>query len=178
MPKSPPRISPPTSDQYHQYYENYISKVGKNVLQELDDQPDEMKEVLGKLKEGQDNCLHEPYTWTLKQVVGHMIDCERAFSSRIFRIAVGDQTPIPGIDQNCYVESLDYDAVSMKSLLKEFRQLRKSNVLMVNRLEPESLDNVGVASDYPVSAKANLFILVGHVTYHLEIIRSRLGLSP
>ena len=75
-----------------------------------------------------------------------------------------------------YVDNLDYESVSMKSLLKEFRQLRKSNVLMVQRLGLKSLDNLGTASDYPVSAKANLFIMVGHVAYHLEIIRSRLGL--
>ena len=73
-----------------------------------------------------------------------------------------------------YVDNLDYEAVTMKSLLKEFRQLRKSNILMIQRLDPKSLDNVGIASDYPVSAKANLFILVGHVKYHIEIIRSRL----
>ena len=176
MPKAPPRISPPTSDQYHQYYDSYISKVGKNVLQELADQPDELKRLLGNLKKGQDNCLHEPYTWTLKQLVGHLIDCERAFSFRVFRIGVGDSTPIPGIDQNMYVANIDYENVSMKSLLKEFRQLRKSNVLMVQRLGLNSLDKVGLASDYPVSAKANLFIMVGHVTYHLEIIGSRLGL--
>ena len=105
-----------------------------------------------------------------------LIDCERAFSNRIFRIAIGDQTPIPGIDQNMYVDNLDYEAVTMKSLLKEFRQLRKSNILMVQRLDAKSLDNVGIASDYPVSAKACLFILVGHFQYHIEIIRSRLGL--
>jgi len=176
MLKKFPQISPPTSEQYHQYYETYINKVGKNVLQELADQPDDLKKLLGKLPQGQDNCLHEPYTWTLKQLVGHLIDCERAFSFRIFRIAVGDPTPIPGIDQNMYVESLDYDCLTMKSLLKEFRQLRKSNILMIRRLGVDSLEKVGTAADYPVSAKANLFILVGHVSYHLEIIRSRLGL--
>ena len=175
MPKSPPPISPPTSDQYHQYYGDYVGKVGENVLQELADQPDELKKLLGNLEKDQVNCLHEPYAWTLKQLVGHLIDCERAFGSRVFRIAAGDSTPIPGIDQNMYVENLDYETVSMKSLLKEFRQLRKSHVLMVQRLRLDSLDNVGIASDYPVSAKANLFIMVGHVAHHLEIIRARLG---
>jgi len=176
MTKTPERISPPTSDQYHQYYENYISKVGPNVLEELADQPAELKGLLGKLNNGQVSCLHEPYTWTLKQLVGHLIDCERAFSNRIFRIAIGDQTPIPGIDQNMFVDKQNFEAVTMKSLLKEFRQLRRSNVLMIERLGSQSLDNVGIASDYPVSAKACLFILVGHVNYHIEIIRSRLEL--
>lgn len=176
MTKTPERITPPASDQYHQYYENYISKVGPNVLEELADQPAELTGLLGKLEKEQVSCLHQPYTWTLKQVVGHIIDCERAFSNRIFRIAIGDQSPIPGIDQNMFVDKQDFEIVTMKSLLEEFRQLRSSNVLMIDRLSPQSLDNMGIASDYPISAKACLFILVGHVGYHIEIIRSRLGL--
>jgi len=75
-----------------------------------------------------------------------------------------------------FVDKQDFEIVTMKSLLEEFRQLRSSNVLMIDRLSPQSLDNMGIASDYPISAKACLFILVGHVGYHIEIIRSRLGL--
>jgi len=169
------KITPPTSDEYHEYYEGYISKVGKDVLAQLEEQPNQLKELLGKLEPGEESRLHEPYTWTLKQVVGHIIDCERAFGSRMFRIAAGDQSPIPGIDQNQYVDNMNYEDVTMKSLLKEFKAIRKANVLLVQRLDPKALENVGTASDSHVSAKANLFMLVGHVIYHLEIIEKRLG---
>jgi len=175
---SPTRnLSPPTPDQYHEYYAAYINMVGPDVRGQLVEQPTILKSMLGELAPDQVSCLHEPYTWTLKQLMGHLIDCERIFGSRLFRIAAGDPTPIPGIDQNQYVENMDYENVSMKALLKEFSQLRKANVLLVKRLKPEALDNMGVASDNPVSAKANLFILAGHVSYHLEIIKKRLGLA-
>ena len=170
-------MPPPTSDQYHEYYASYIGKVGPDVLQQLIDQPGELIAALGELTPDQVSCLHEPYTWTLKQLMGHLLDCERTFGSRLFRIAAGDATPIPGIDQNQYVENMNYDDVSMKSLLNEFKLLRQANVLLVQRLTQESLENMGVASDNPVSAKANLFILAGHVIYHLEIIKKRLGIE-
>ncbi len=170
-------MTPPTPDQYHQYYESYINKAGPDVNAQLTNQPNELKSILAQLPVEQVSCLHEPYTWTLKQLMGHLIDCERTFGSRLFRIAAGDKTPIPGIDQNQYVENMNYDDVSMQALLDEFDHLRKANVLLSERLSPESLERMGVASDNTVSAKANLFILAGHVNYHLEIIRKRLSLA-
>lgn len=169
--------SKPSPNDFHEYYQRYVDKVGSDVMKDLAAQPKQLKKALGKLEPEQENCLHEPYTWTLKQVLGHMIDCERTFASRLFRIGVGDETPIPGFDQNLYVDNLDYSGVPMKALLKEFQHLRKSTILLVERLGVEALEKRGVASDNPVSAKANLFILVGHVTYHLEIIKKRLGIN-
>ncbi len=107
--------------------------------------------------------------------MGHLIDCERIFSTRLLRIAVNDPTPIPGIEHTIYVDNLDYESVTMNDLLDEFGHLRKSNALLASRLSREALLRTGTASDLPVSANANLFIMGGHVAYHLEIIRKRLG---
>jgi hypothetical protein len=169
-------IEPPAAQEYHEYYQQYIGKVSEtDFMVAFDGQPQELREVLGELDDDEVSRLHEPYTWTLKQVIGHLIDCERIFSCRLLRVAAGDQTPIPGIDQNAYVANLDYRSPTMQDLLQEFELLRKSNVLLVKRLSVEALSRMGTASDNPVSAKANLYILAGHVVYHLEIIKQRLG---
>ncbi len=169
-------MTPPNPDEYHDYYEAYISKADRNdFLRAFEKQPQELRQVLGNLEPNQDDCLHEPYTWTLKQLMGHLIDCERIFSNRLLRIAVGDKTPIPGIEQNMYVANLDYEPTTMSDLLDEFEHLRAANVLLVKRLSPESLSRIGTASDNSISAKAILYILAGHVVYHLEIIKQRLA---
>ena len=168
----------PTPHEYHQFYGKYISLVDPDRLpSELASQPIELKQLLSTLSDSEVDCLHEPYTWTLKQVIGHLIDCERIFSHRLNRIAVGDQTPIPGIDQNKYVSAIDYSPIPMANLLDEFEHLRIANCLLCDRLPTTSMANMGIASDTPVSARANLFILAGHVRYHLEIIERRIGLS-
>jgi len=171
-------FDPPNSDEYHEYYEKYINSFeAAEFLRLFESQDSDLQDVLGDLEAGEDSRLHEPYTWTLKQVVGHLIDCERVFSMRMLRIAVGDETPIPGIDQNHYVANLDYENVSMADLLDEFSHLRKSNMLLAKRLPLGALDRRGIASDNPVSARANLYILVGHVAYHFAIIKQRLGVT-
>lgn len=170
--------SAPTPNEYHQFYGKYISLVAPEKLpNELAHQPIELRQLLSTLSDSEVDCLHEPYTWTLKQVVGHLIDCERIFSQRLNRIAVGDQTPIPGIDQNKYVSAIDYSPLPMADLLKEFEHLRIANCLLCGRLPITSMANMGIASDNPVSAQANLFILAGHVRHHLEIIKQRIALT-
>lgn len=169
-------FEPPKEDEYHEYYAKYIQSFDPgSFYQLLESQVGELQRLLGDLEPGEDSKLHEPYTWTLKQVMGHLIDCERIFSIRMLRIAVGDETPIPGIDQNQYVDKLDYESVSMQDLLDEFSHQRKANLLLARRLTPESLALCGTASDNRISARANLFILVGHVAYHFAIMQKRLG---
>ena len=173
---SPTQFIAPTADEYGEFYETYVSRFQPtDFLKAFRGQVDELFELLGDLPEGEDTRCHEPYTWNLKQLMGHLIDCERIFSTRLLRIAVNDTTPIPGIEHTQYVDNLDYDSVSMRALLDEFDHLRKSNALLADRLNRESLARMGTASDLPVSANANLFIMGGHVAYHLEIIRKRLN---
>ncbi|MDG2014610.1 MAG: DinB family protein [Pirellulaceae bacterium] len=174
MPTTP--FSPPTPGDYGEFYETYVSRFQpQDFLNAFAQQADTLVDLMGDLPPGEDSRLHPPYTWTLKQLMGHLIDCERIFGTRVLRIAVNDPTPNPGMEHISYVENLDYEAVSMSELLAEFGNLRRANVLLAKRLTSASLANVGTASDYPVSANANLFIMGGHVAYHLEIIRQRLG---
>lgn len=168
-------IERPGANEYAEYYNGYIAKVPDgDFLAAFAAQPERLKRLLGNLPSGEDLRLHEPYTWTLRQVIGHLIDVERLFSARLLTVAAGDQTPIPGMDQNEYVAGLCYTEVSMNDLLEEFAALRASNVLLTRRLNPSQLARMGTASDSPVSARANLFILCGHVEYHAEIMKQRL----
>jgi uncharacterized damage-inducible protein DinB len=171
-------IAPPRPDEYFHYYHQYISKApAKDFLCVFEDQVRQLRQELGNLSDDQVNCLHVPYTWTLKQVIGHLIDVERIFSYRMLRIASGDQTPIPGYEQDSYVDSRNYQSVSMTSLLDELEHLRMANVMLVRRLSSEDLERKGVASGHTTSARANLFILAGHVVHHAEIIKRRLDLA-
>jgi hypothetical protein len=169
-------IEPPQSDEYFHYYHQYISLAPTtDFLSVFEGQVLQLRKQLENLSDDEVNCLHPPYTWTLKQVIGHLIDVERIFSYRMLRIASGDQTPIPGYEQDAYVAHMDYQSVGMSSLLDELEHLRMANGLLVRRLSVEALQRQGVASGHATSARANLFILAGHVVHHANIIQRRLS---
>lgn len=169
------KFSRPGTDEYAEYYEQYIGKVTGDFMDAFQQQPDQLDQLLGNLSHEEVSKLHDPYTWSLKQVMGHLIDCERIFSTRALRIGVGDEAPLPGIDQDVYVANLDYEKVTMDELLAEFRSLREGNVMLAKRIDQKNLERSGTASDLSITCKANFYILAGHVIYHEEIMRRRIG---
>ena len=169
-------IAVPTQDDYDAYYHQYVSKApADDFLLAYAAQPAMLQELLGHLPNGGDNRPHAASAWTPKQIVGHLIDIERVFSTRMLSIGVGDPASIAGIDQDLYVAGLDYESVPMQSLLDEFAALRSANVLLAGRMGPDAMARRGMASGRPVSALANLYILAGHVEFHAESIRQRHG---
>jgi hypothetical protein len=166
----------PTKDEYFEYYETYVSKVpdGK-CLSMLESQIAELHDLFGSVSEAEASVLHPPYTWTLKQLVGHLIDAERIFADRLHRFSCGETQPQPGMDQDPYVTNHDYETPTLKALVDELAFCRRANRLLVQRLKPTHGDFRGTASGYTFSVRALIWILVGHIQHHLLIVRKRLG---
>ncbi|MDP1562635.1 MAG: DinB family protein [Pirellulaceae bacterium] len=165
----------PAPDESFEYYHNYIRHVPPgDILDLAKQQIDELRSVFDTVSVSESMKLHAPYTWTLKQVVGHLIDAERIFADRLHRFAAADLQPIPGMDQNDYVNNFDYDSPSLANLVDELVFCRQSNVLLLRRLKPSAWDQRGVASGHSVSVRALAYILVGHIEYHMQIVRQRL----
>lgn len=120
---------------------------------------------------------HPPYTWSLKEVVGHILDCERIFGYRALRFARGDATELPGFEENGYARAAGSDARSLEGLLEEFEALRRSHILFFDTLPPEAWDRRGTANGTSVSVRAIAYIMAGHERHHLGIVRKRLGKS-
>ncbi len=168
--------SRPQSGEYADYYHGYIQRVPEgNIVQILQDQLGPIDKGLSQIDETQASQLHEPYTWTIKQVVGHLIDAERVFAYRALRFASADSQPIPGMDQNEWVDNNDYENPTLKSLKDELLTIRQGNVLMFGRFAAECWDRTGTVEGNPMSVRALAFCMAGHVPHHLEIIKSRIS---
>ena len=165
----------PISNDYDPFYETYIQFVPDGDLVELLNlQIREIRSMLDGICEKQTVRLHAPYTWTLKQLVGHLIDAEKIFGCRAHRFACNDQQPVPGMDQNDYVNALTYDEVDFNQLIDEWEHTRRSNLLFLKRIPRNTLQNRGVADGKSITVLALACIMYGHVAYHAEIIGRRL----
>jgi hypothetical protein len=70
--------------------------------------------------EEQGGVRHPPYTWSVKEVVGHVADAERIFGCRALRFARGDTTPLPGFDEQVYARAAESDRLRLSDLVSEF----------------------------------------------------------
>lgn len=166
----------PDESEYPTHVTGYVAKVpAGNLLQVLTVQAEDLKWLVGSLNDEEALVRHAPYTWSIKQVVGHLADCERVFGYRTMRIARADSTPLPGFDENAYMQAVDFDSRPLAELLEEFVLQRRAHLLMLAGLVPGAWLRRGVVSDHPISARAAACVMAGHAQHHLDILHQRLG---
>jgi hypothetical protein len=164
----------PATGEFAAYYGKYIELVkGDDILAALEQQITSTLALLRGLSEAQGNHRYEPGKWSIKEVVGHVIDAERIFAYRALRIARNDQTPLAGFEQNGYVESANFDAAVLADLAGELELVRRSNLAMFRQFGPEAWQRRGTASEHPVSVRALAYIIAGHELHHVALLRSR-----
>lgn len=166
----------PFSDEYNEYYQGYLDCVPEGDLFEtLENQIGYFQDVFGKISDEEASKLHDPYTWTIKQVAGHLIDAEKLFGWRAHRFGCGDETPLPGMEQNPYVDAIDYTQISLAELADELEHTRRSNFSFLKRLSSESWDRTGTADGNSITVRALAYMLVGHINYHMRIVEKRVA---
>ena len=167
-------FSPPASDEYAPYYERYIALLPEgDIIQVLEKQLRETTALLDTLSEEQALHRYAEGKWSIKEVVGHIIDTERVFAYRGLCFARGDNTPLPGFEQDDYVTHADFDIRPTASLAGEFSSLRMSNIFLFSTWSEAVQARRGTASGFSVTARAIPYILAGHERHHLNIIREK-----
>jgi len=167
------KLTLPAPDEYAEFYAGYIKRATArgDVFAALAQQIDELKSALGNLSDEQALFRDAPKEWSIKEVMGHLNDVERVFSYRLLRISRNDSTPLPGFEQDDYVRESGFDNRSLTDLLQEFEYLRCANILAINYMSDESVLRRGTASGYTVSARALIYMLVGHVEHHMASLQ-------
>jgi len=164
---------PQTTD-YAPYFAKYVMLVPEgDFLETLEAQLCELQRVLGPLTDKQGDFRYEPDKWSIKELLGHINDAERIFSYRLLRIARGDQTPLPGFEQDDYVQTANCSGQELSSLLAEFVSVRRATITLVRSLDGTSWQRRGISSNAPITALALGFVIVGHLAHHLKILEQR-----
>ncbi len=172
------RLPRPAPDEAAHYYQTYIAEVGgENIGEQLVEQLSQVERLYSDLDDTAALARYAPGKWSPKEILGHLSDAERIFGYRLLRISRGDSTPLPGFDQNPYVAAGRFDERPLADLMSEFRAIRLSTLALASGIPSRAWTERGVASDNSVTARALLYIIVGHVAHHLLVLRTRYGLG-
>lgn len=171
-------ISPPAADEYGASYAGYVSKVppGEDILALLARQQADTVARFRVVPEGRGAHRYAPGKWSVKEIVVHLSDTERIFAYRALRVARGDETPLPGFDENRYAPESGADAHPLAALVTEWSDIRQATLALFRHLPPEAWTRRGTASGHPVSVRALAWIIAGHVRHHLGTLEERYGL--
>jgi hypothetical protein len=171
--KAIPQVRP-QPDEYAAFYENYISLVpGTDILGVLEAQRMLMTQLLGARSEREGNFRYAPDKWTVKEVVGHVIDTERIFAYRALRISRNDKTPCEGFEQNDYVKNGNFNERTLGDLAGEFAQVRGASLALFLGLDGDAWQRRGVANKNEVTVRALAYITAGHELHHRRILEEK-----
>ena len=169
----------PLESEYAPYYEGYIAHVSEtDILPVLRSQMDNLDVLLERVEPGQETFRYAEGKWSIREIVGHLIDGERVFGYRAFCIARGEQQNLPGFDQDYYMLNAPYDRIELEDLLSELRLIRLGNIALLRTLDDEAWSRMGTANDNQVTVRALAFIIAGHVRHHMNVLRERYLPNP
>lgn len=164
----------PEATEYNPYYGKYVSLVADDdILTVLSDQLSVTLALLGSVPESQGNFRYAAGKWSMKELLGHMIDTERIFAYRALRFARNDATPLPGFEQDDYIRNASFDACTLGALAAEFESVRRATLFLFRHLDGEAWTRRGVASESEVSVRALAYIIAGHELHHVGVLRDR-----
>jgi uncharacterized damage-inducible protein DinB len=171
-----PILTRPDASEYAAPFAGYVQKTPAGDIREhLTEQLSATQSLLRGLSEAESLARHAPYTWSVKQVIGHITDCERVFGHRVLGIARGGGAPLPSFDETVFMEAADFDRWPFADLLAEFDVVRRSHLALLRHLESAAWTRHGIVLDHPTTVRAMAHVMFGHAQHHLNILHQRLA---
>lgn len=164
----------PDTTEYVPEFGKYVSLVPDgDIVGVLSSQINDTLALLRSIPEERAGFRYEPGKWSIKELIGHLIDSERIFSYRALRFARDDKTALPGYEQDDYVRSGSFDDRALEDLAAEFASVRQATVLLFKHLNGEAWTRRGSANESEVSVRALAHIIAGHELHHRSVLRDK-----
>ena len=170
----PSSIARPEISEYASYYGTYVQLVPEeDILRAMKLQLEETLQFFRTLPESAGNKRYAPDKWSIKEVIGHMIDAERVFAQRALFFARKCASRLPGYEQEEWTAAATFGEAALKDLISEFELVRRSNIYFFQGLSEEAWTRRGIASDCEFTVRSLAYITLGHERHHMKILRSR-----
>lgn len=164
----------PEPSEYATYYGTYVDAVPEAPIEAtLASAPEELGALLASVHGAGERFAYGPDKWTIRELVGHVIDAERLFAFRALHIARGSTDPLPGMDQNDWADASNAGGRELADLVAEFQDLRRANTRWVRGLDAAAVDRRGVCSGVEFSVRALVYMIAGHELHHRRILAER-----
>jgi hypothetical protein len=163
------------SNEYHPYYSTYLDLVHDNteLIEGYYTGKKDMLNLINAIPEEKMSFRYQPEKWSINELIQHLIDTERIFMYRCFRIARNDKTELAGFDQDNFIKPSEADLKSKVEILEEFTINRNNSIALLRSLSDKNLGFIGNANGGDASARAIAFTVLGHDMHHLKVLKER-----
>ncbi|MFA0964256.1 DinB family protein [Roseivirga sp. BDSF3-8] len=163
----------PEKGEYNDYYHQYVTRISGDTCQYLERQGESFATLINSVPEDKWDYRYAEGKWSIRELIGHILDGERIFVYRALAIARGEKESLPGFDENAYVANGRFAHRSAESFYKEFINIRQSTLDFYRYLDGRDWDRSCVVNGHPMTVRAIAYIIGGHLAHHMEILSER-----
>jgi transposase len=167
-------MSRPSDTEFSSYYNGYVSLVPDgDIVTTLETQLVDSIAYFVSIPKDHETFRYAPEKWSIREVLGHLIDAERVFAYRAFTFSRSEGAALPGFDEGSFIARSGYAGTPLRDLLSEFEHIRRSSILMYQALPTDAWLRRGVANNNEVTVRALAWITAGHERHHRAVLKSR-----
>jgi|SRR5580658_2705789 uncharacterized damage-inducible protein DinB len=167
-------MSVPGSDEAAPYYFTYIDRIASDdIVDVLASQLEQIPAFLSQISEEKSLHRYAPEKWSIRQVLNHVNDTERAFAFRALWFGRGFSEPLASFDQNIAANGARADDYSWASHAADFHDIRRATLSFFRNLPEDAWLRKGVASGNSVTVRALAYIIAGHLSHHMAVLQER-----
>jgi hypothetical protein len=168
------RIQRPAFEEIPETYRGYVALAeGDDLIAALRASAEETVSLVRSVAPERESYRYGQGKWTIREVLGHIVDAERVFAYRALRLSRHDATPLPGFDENAYVPRSGAADRTLRDLSDEYAAVRAASAALFPAMNAGMLDFLGTVNSRPMSARVLGWIIAGHNLHHLAILRER-----
>lgn len=156
------------------FYQRYLDQVaGQEIENALVKGREDLLDFFSRLPPEKISYRYQPEKWSIKEMLGHMIDAERVFAYRAMRFARGDAQALAGFDQDAYISEMNMESRQLETMLVEYQLVREGSIVLFSGFNEEMLQRQGVASGVTFSVQQLGLLISGHERHHMQVLEER-----
>lgn len=167
-----PQLDRPEPGEHAPYFRRYIDLVPDgDILDTLMYQFGETLRLLQEVPPERETHRYAPGKWSIRDVVGHVIDVERVFAFRAIAIARSAGVDLPSMEQDEWAANSNANERALDELASEWASLRRSNVEMFASLGAGAGTRRGKVVGHDLTVRSLPWMIAGHELWHRARLR-------
>lgn len=146
----------------------------REAIERYTDGRSSLRAIVAGLSTAQLNSTPVPDTWSVQQIVCHLVDTDQVASYRMKRIVAEFRPQFDLYNENAFAERLGYELLDPSPLCELFRVNRLVTADLLRKLPDDAFERVGIHQEIGELSLGKLIRLyVHHLDHHLRFARDK-----
>jgi uncharacterized damage-inducible protein DinB len=148
--------------------------MNNDLIQRYEEGAGELTSAVAGLTRNEFLALPIPGTWSIQQIVIHVLDADLVVTDRMKRTIAEENPTLMSFDESAWVKNLHYDEWSADDAVTIFELNRRNFAKLLRKLPEAAFERVGTHSEKgPMTLRQMIEMITSHARHHLKFVKDK-----